>query len=111
MLELNADLALVVGGYNSSNTSHIKELCDTKFTSYFINGSNEIKDSDTIKHFDYEDKKHLTSSPFIPTKSVVDIVLTSGASCPDSVVEGVLDKILSFYPDVKSKEQVMASLA
>ena len=110
LLEARADLAIVVGGYNSSNTSHIKELCDTKFTSYFINGSDEIKDRDTIHHFDYDNKEHLRSDKFLPTGEVIDVVLTSGASCPDSVVESVLDKILSFYPATKSKEEVYSTL-
>ena len=111
LLDLEADLALVVGGYNSSNTSHIKELCDTKFQSFFINGSDEIRDSNSIHHFNYDDKTHVMSTSFLPKNKTVDIVLTSGASCPDSVVESVLDKILSFYPEAISKEKVISSLS
>lgn len=110
LLDVEADLALVVGGYNSSNTSHIKDLCDTKFESYFINGSDEILSKHVIKHFDYHKKEHLTSKTFVPDKKTVDIVLTSGASCPDSVVEGVLDKVLSFFEDTRSKQDVLEEL-
>lgn len=110
LLDLEADLALVVGGYNSSNTSHIKELCDTKFNSYFINGSGEIMDSNTIHHYNYDREEHLISTFFLPKKPIVDIVLTSGASCPDSIVEAVMDKILSFYPTAKTKEELFSTL-
>lgn len=110
LLDLNADLAIVVGGYNSSNTSHIKELCDTKFASYFINSAEEIKAKRIIHHYNYESKKHLISDSFIPEKEVVDIVLTSGASCPDSVVESVLKRILEFFPNARSVEDVYSTL-
>lgn len=45
LLKTKADLALVVGGYNSSNTSHIVELCERQFPTYFINSDSEIKSS------------------------------------------------------------------
>jgi 4-hydroxy-3-methylbut-2-en-1-yl diphosphate reductase len=111
LLNLDADLAIVVGGYNSSNTSHIQDLCDTKFTSYFINGPDEIKDRNTIQHFDYHAKKLLVSDTFLPNNRPVDIVLTSGASCPDSVVESVMDKILGFFEDTRGKDEVLTAFA
>jgi 4-hydroxy-3-methylbut-2-enyl diphosphate reductase len=110
LLETDADLAIVVGGYNSSNTSHIKELCDQRFTSYFINGASEIKSASEIHHFDYDHKAHLESDSFLPTTKPVKIVLTSGASCPDSVIDEVMDKLLSFYPNSKPKEEVLRSI-
>jgi 4-hydroxy-3-methylbut-2-en-1-yl diphosphate reductase len=110
LLNLEADLAIIVGGYNSSNTSHIKELCDTKFDSYFINGPDEIIDQNTIRHFNYERKEHLISQDFLEKKDVLEIVLTSGASCPDTVVEAVMDRILDFFPKARSKEKVLSQL-
>jgi len=110
LLETDADLAIIVGGYNSSNTSHIKELCDERFTSYFINGADEIKSMSTIHHFNYEEKKHLISESFLPTNRLVKIVLTSGASCPDSVVDEVLEKILGYFPEARSKEEVLSEV-
>jgi 4-hydroxy-3-methylbut-2-enyl diphosphate reductase len=56
LLETDADLAIVVGGYNSSNTSHIVELCERKFPTYFINSENEILSSGEIRHFNYQKK-------------------------------------------------------
>ena len=110
LLETEADIAIVVGGYNSSNTSHLVELCERKFHSYFISSEKEILDKNTIQHFDYPNKKHLTSTDFLPSKIPIRIILTSGASCPDSVVEGVITKINSFYTNIKSVEDVIKSL-
>jgi 4-hydroxy-3-methylbut-2-enyl diphosphate reductase len=111
LLETEADLAIVVGGYNSSNTSHLVELCERKFHTYFISSEKEITDKNTIHHFDYPNKKHLTSNRFLPDKTPVRIIITSGASCPDSVIEGVIHKINSFYTDIKSVEDVIKLLS
>jgi len=111
LLETDADLAIVVGGYNSSNTSHLVELCERKFHTYFISSEKEIIDKNTIHHFDYPNKKHLTSNQFLPDKTPVRIIITSGASCPDSVIEGVIHKINSFYTDIKSVEDVIKHLS
>lgn len=111
LLETEADLAIVVGGYNSSNTSHLVELCERKFHTYFISSEKEISDKNTINHFDYPHKKHLTTNNFLPNKTPIRIILTSGASCPDSVIEGVIHKINSFYTDIKSVEDVIKHLS
>lgn len=64
LLESDADLAIVVGGYNSSNTSHIVELCERKFPTYFINSENEIKSANEIHHFNYPQRKMLLPTIF-----------------------------------------------
>lgn len=111
LLESDADLAIVVGGYNSSNTSHLVELCERKFHTYFISSEKEIIDKHTINHFDYPNKKHLTSNNYLPNKNPVKIILTSGASCPDSVIEGVIHKITGFFPDARSTEEAINYLS
>ncbi|MDH5474360.1 MAG: 4-hydroxy-3-methylbut-2-enyl diphosphate reductase [Cyclobacteriaceae bacterium] len=107
LLELEADLAIVVGGYNSSNTSHIVELCERKFSTYFINSEKEIKSSTEIHHYKYESQKKEISTEFIPQKSPVKIVLTSGASCPDTIVDRVMLTLLSFFENTKEVEEVL----
>lgn len=111
LLETEADLAIVVGGYNSSNTSHLVELCERKFHTYFISSQKEILDKNTIQHFDYPNKKLLTTHDFLPNKTPVRIILTSGASCPDSVIEGVINKINSFYSDIKPVAEAIKHLS
>ena len=111
LLNEQADLAIVVGGYNSSNTSHLVELCERKFKTYFISSEKEIIDINTINHYDYQHKKHLTSTSFLPNKKPVRIILTSGASCPDSVIEGVIHKINSFYTDTITVEEALSKFS
>lgn len=108
LLETGADLAVVVGGYNSSNTSHIAELCSRRFPTYFINSENEIKSRDEIHHFDYPNKVKRVSYTYLPQKSPVRIVLTSGASCPDTLVDRVMLRLLDFFPDAKSVESLVS---
>lgn len=107
LLKEEADLAIVVGGFNSSNTSHLVELCEQKLPTYFISTQEEIIAKNRIRHFDYTNKQMLTSKDFIPEKEPVRIILTSGASCPDAIVDSVMDRLLDFFDGVKSKEQVL----
>lgn len=108
LLKESADIAIVVGGYNSSNTSHIVELCEEKLPTYFINSASEIENDSIINHFDFHSKKKSTTTNFLPIDSpVTRVVLTSGASCPDIVVDEVLDKILSYYDSTISKESIL----
>jgi 4-hydroxy-3-methylbut-2-enyl diphosphate reductase len=97
VLEKEADLALVVGGYNSSNTSHIAELCERKLPTYFIKSETEILSFDQIRHFNYPQKKLEETTGWMPKGDKVRIILTSGASCPDAVVDRVMQSILSLF--------------
>jgi 4-hydroxy-3-methylbut-2-enyl diphosphate reductase len=108
LLESDADLAIVVGGYNSSNTSHIVDLCQRRFSTFFINSENEIKSPHEIHHFNYHTKQKVITHEFLPDKNPVKIVLTSGASCPDTLVDRVLLKMLDFFKDAKSTDEVIA---
>ena len=110
LLEVEADLAFVVGGYNSSNTSHIVELCEQALPTYFISSASEIISREEVHHFDYPKKQHLVSKDYIPESRPLRVIITSGASCPDSSLDGVLDKLLSFFPEHKSKESVLETV-
>ena len=103
-----ADLAIVAGGYNSSNTSHIVELCESKLPTYFIASADKILDLNLIRHFDMHRKEEITTEGYLPDKVPLTILLTCGASCPDAVVEGILNRILSFFEEVRPVEEVMA---
>ena len=110
LLEKDADLAIVVGGYNSSNTSHIVELCELKLPTYFISSAQEIVSKNQINHFDFSNQEHLVTRNYLPEKTPVDIILTSGASCPDSLVDEVLQKIISYYPNSKKVNDVIREI-
>ena len=107
LMEHSADFAIVVGGYNSSNTSHIVELLEQKFKTYFISSADKIISKELINHFNFQNKVELETKNFLPEKEKVKIVLTSGASCPDAIVDDVLNKILSFYNNVKNVDEVI----
>jgi 4-hydroxy-3-methylbut-2-enyl diphosphate reductase len=110
MLENEADLAIVVGGYNSSNTSHLVELCEAHLPTFFIQSHKEILSEKQIKHYDLHDKKEIISENFIPPKETVTIMLTCGASCPDAVMETVLLKILTFFNPSSEIDHLLSSL-
>ncbi|MCC6833744.1 MAG: 4-hydroxy-3-methylbut-2-enyl diphosphate reductase [Cytophagales bacterium] len=109
LLETEADLAVVVGGYNSSNTSHIVELCERKFNTFFINSESEIKSRTEIHHFNYLRKQKVITHEYLPNKKSVRIVLTSGASCPDTLVDRVMLRLTSFFEPVKTVEEVIGT--
>ncbi len=111
LLKTNADLAIVVGGYNSSNTSHIVELCERVFPTYFINSEKEIKSKGEIHHFDYPNKVKKITRDFMPAKDKVNIVLTSGASCPDTLVDRVMLRILDFYSGSRPVSEVLEAFS
>jgi 4-hydroxy-3-methylbut-2-enyl diphosphate reductase len=110
LLETDADLAIVVGGYNSSNTSHIVELCSRRFPTYFINTETEILSAREIRHYDLEIKSKRITRDFMPDKPVTHIVLTSGASCPDTLVDRVMMRIIGFYSEARPVEEVLSEL-
>jgi len=106
LLKIKADLAIVVGGYNSSNTSHIVELCEEKLPTYFISSEEKILSEKSIRHFKVGENIEVETSDFLPQKEVVDILLTSGASCPDATVERVLRKIHSFFASSRDIDEI-----
>ena len=97
LLETPADLAIVVGGYNSSNTTHLVELCAEKLPTYFVNSEEKMVSKDTILHYDIQRRQEFTKQGYLPATRPVRILLTSGASCPDALVEGVIAKLASFF--------------
>jgi len=94
LLEESADIAVVVGGYNSSNTTHLVELLEQKFNTYFIRNESEIIDENQIYSFDIHTKERTLNQSFLPDKQELRIVITSGASCPDKLVDEVIHKII-----------------
>ena len=107
LLAGGADVALVVGGYNSSNTSHLVELCESHMPTFFVRNELEWK-ADGVHHFDiHSGQMQITPQPLPPTSAtgeVPTVLITSGASCPDASVERVLRKVLTHYggADVES---------
>lgn len=106
MLDVPADFAVVVGGYNSSNTSHLVELCEEKLPTYFISSEEKILSAQTIMHYNFHTGEELVTMNWMPQTKSVSVLITSGASCPDAVVEDVIKKLLSFFPSAKTIEEM-----
>jgi 4-hydroxy-3-methylbut-2-enyl diphosphate reductase len=106
LLEEQADVAVVVGGYNSSNTLHIVELLERKFPTYHIRDASEFTDANRIRHFDQWTKSMVETSDWL--KGARTVAITSGASCPDSLVDDAILKIAALYPGAASLEEAMA---
>jgi 4-hydroxy-3-methylbut-2-enyl diphosphate reductase len=108
MLETPADLAIVVGGRNSSNTSHLVELCEKQLPTYFIRSAEDIISSTALLHTDWrtQDEHHVDG--YMPTdRHPITILLTSGASCPDAMVEGVISKLVECVPGCKGLDALL----
>lgn len=110
LLKEPADFAVVVGGYNSSNTIHLVELCEQKLPTYFVESHQKILSDKLIRHFNIHTKEEEVTEGFIPDSKSVTIMLTCGASCPDAIVEEVLLKLVSFFKETNALSEVMASL-
>lgn len=109
LMENEADLAIVVGGYNSSNTTHLVELLEQKFPTYFIRDNSKFNEDNTIEHFDIHAKEVVSETNFLPLeKEVIRIAITSGASCPDAMVDGVIQKILGMLDVEVNINEVIA---
>ncbi len=107
MLQTPAHLAIVIGGYNSSNTTHLVELCEEKLPTYFISSEEKILSADSIQHFNFHTKEEIISHNFLPKQQPLKILITSGASCPDAMVEAVIRKLAAYF----GAEQMTEKLA
>ena len=105
------DVAVVVGGYNSSNTSHLVELCEHKLPTYFVRDAEELLSPKRIRHLSLETKQVQITDDWLPTEHLngnpIDIVLTAGASCPDILLDEVLRKIVGWFPDTRPVDEVL----
>jgi 4-hydroxy-3-methylbut-2-enyl diphosphate reductase len=111
MLEHDADVAFVVGGYNSSNTTHLAELCATRVPTYFIEDAGKMMSESLLSHYDWEGKQEATTEGYLPKKQPTTIMVTSGASCPDITLDEVLHRLLSFFPGTRPLEEVLGEEA
>ncbi len=95
LMKEEGDFAVVVGGYNSSNTMHLVELLEQKFDTFFVQNAHKIESRSCINHFDIHSKTE-KSTDFISkfNNEKLRIIITCGASCPDSVLNQVIEKIV-----------------
>jgi len=109
MLNHDADLAIVIGGYNSSNTSHLVELCEEKLPTYYIKDASEIKDDLSINHFNFHENEMNSTKEFLKKESH-KILITAGASCPDAIVESVIERIAKLRKESFQLDEIIDQL-
>jgi 4-hydroxy-3-methylbut-2-enyl diphosphate reductase len=100
-------LAIVIGGYNSSNSSHLVELCEHKLPTWFIDSADRLLSNQLIEHRRWDTKELMIQEGYLPAKNPTSILITSGASCPDAVVESVIRKLAVFYQVEPALEEVI----
>jgi 4-hydroxy-3-methylbut-2-enyl diphosphate reductase len=97
MLDTPADLAIVIGGHNSSNSSHLVELCEAKLPTYFIDSADRLLSKTQVEDRDWRTKALTIKENYLQGQSPLRVLMTSGASCPDAVVEAVIRKLAGFF--------------
>jgi 4-hydroxy-3-methylbut-2-enyl diphosphate reductase len=106
MLKEPMDLLLVVGGYNSSNTSHLAEMGEAILPTYFIRNAGKLESREKIVHFDQHRKQEVETANWLPPEPVV-IGITAGASCPNNLIEDTIVRVFELYGI--GRQQVLAS--
>ena len=107
LIETKADLAIVMGGKNSSNSSHLVELCEQKLPTYFIDDESKLVSANEIITTNWQTKEAISHQNYLPKKENVKILMTSGASCPDAVVESVIRKIAAYFGKATELESLI----
>ena len=94
LLNESLDLLLVVGGYNSSNTTHLVEIGEHKLPTYFIRNADCIDSAESIRHFEIHAKKEIEATGWLPKRDHLTVGITAGASCPNNLIEETIRRVL-----------------
>ena len=92
LLKEKMDLLLVVGGYNSSNTSHLAEMGEAQLPTYFVRGADKLESAARITHYDLHQKSEIVTENWLPDGPVV-VGITAGASCPNNLIEETILRV------------------
>ena len=103
-LNKDIDLSFVIGGFNSSNTINITKLCELESQAFLIKSEKDISEKE-IEYYNL--KKEKTEKMKFPDKTKIkNIIITSGASCPDSLMELLIKKIAKIFKEEVNKEKI-----
>ena len=93
LLNHHMDVLLVVGGYNSSNTTHLVEIGEKELPTFFIRSAECLKSLEEIVHYDLHEKEEINSDfkGFSGDGELV-VGITAGASCPSNLIEETILK-------------------
>jgi len=86
------NLLIVIGGYNSSNTSHLAEMGEAKLPTYFIKNAAMMESAARIRHYDQHKKEEVVTQAWLPAGKIV-VGITAGASCPNNLIEDSIRRL------------------
>jgi len=109
MFQEKMDLLLVVGGYNSSNTSHLAEMGQEKLPTYFIRNAERLESREKITHYDLHLKQEAVHEGWLPRLPLV-VGVTAGASCPNNLIEETIVRLFELH-EIKREDVLAAALA
>jgi 4-hydroxy-3-methylbut-2-en-1-yl diphosphate reductase len=101
LVDAPLDLMVVIGGFNSSNTTHLQEISvERGIPSYHIDSAERIGPGNRIEHKPL-DHDLIVTDDWLPAGPIV-VGITSGASTPDKVVSDIVEKIfeLKQHPEL-----------
>ncbi len=107
LLNVPMNLLLVVGGYNSSNTSHLAEMGEEKLPTYFVLNASRLLSDKEIMHYDLHEKRELVAKDWLPSGPVV-IGITAGASCPNNLIEETLLRLFELRGITRAQLELAA---
>jgi 4-hydroxy-3-methylbut-2-en-1-yl diphosphate reductase len=96
MLAEPMDLLLVVGGYNSSNTSHLAEMGEAQLPTYFIRNASRLESRARIVHYNLHAKTEVVTENWLPAAPLI-IGITAGASCPNNLIEESILRVFELH--------------
>ena len=100
------DLLIVVGGYNSSNTTHLVEIGKQSRPTYFIRNADCIAAADSIRHYDLASRSEVTSQDWLPAAGPLTVGITAGASCPNNLIEETIRRLLELRREQMAETQL-----
>ena len=86
------DLLLVIGGYNSSNTSHLAEMGEAQLPTFFIKNAAKMASDKRIQHYDQHLHKEVETQDWLPAGNIT-VGITAGASCPNNLIEDTIRRL------------------
>ena len=92
MLKEPLNLLIVVGGYNSSNTSHLAEMGEQILPTYFIKNAAKMQSNKLIVHYDQHKKQEVETQDWLPAGDIT-VGITAGASCPNNLIEDTIRRL------------------
>ena len=87
------DLLIVIGGYNSSNTTHLVEIGAKNHPTWFVRNAGCLVSATMICHYDLETKSEISSADWLPMDRPLTVRVTAGARCPNNLIEEVIRRV------------------